>query len=272
MVKLRYKKTTDTEILAYNDPPSCILSSGEVVVCGTKTDTGGDDSKFYLCDKEGKPTGRTINTVCGHSPRGIILAPMAVDKKEYLSLSCHVCRNIRLINLETNKVSVACRGIRVYRMCLGESDTLYTMDRYGLISVFDISGPNFTLKCKLSKIDENAYRSNMCYMNEHDMILLSSYSGQRLCAMRSSDGQIVWNKPIEQIDGKVCMPLRVVYLPQVDSLIVGDEATGQIVVLSGKSGDVVQTVEMKEVTSIRDLHVRDDELMLTLDSGKKLSN
>ena len=89
--------------------------------------------------------------------------------------------------------------------------------------------------------------------------------------MRSSDGQIIWGKSTPEIDGKECQPQRLVYLPQMDLILVGDYNNRRIIVVEAVSGDVVQTieleeVELKEVGGINQLNVRGKQ-QLIVDHG-----
>ena len=255
-MKLRHERTTNTGLrnlcgLKY----SCVLASGEIVIYGSKTAIPGD-CWFYLCDRQGNPL-RTIHAPC--TQRLLNLLPVTIDRKEYI---CVDCRNIRLINLETSDLSVAYTDIEVNCMCLGKSNTLYSVDNQGEISVFDTKGTGFTLKRTLPTIGMEA--TEMCYIRGSDMIILSLWETNRFCAMRSSDGQIVWDKSVEEIGGKVFDPMGLVYLCAMDSLIVGDRDNKQVIVVSGESGDVAQTVEIDGVhNDIKDLHVRDEELIVT---------
>ena len=265
MVKLKHESTTDTELYEASTHTQlfCPLSSGKTVLYASKTldPRGADDCKFYLCDRHGYPTGQTIDAVCDHDARWIRFVPVTINTQEYLCVSCKwTCKNIRLINLETNVVRTAYMGIDVARMCLGESNTLFTVDVRENISVFNTSSTNFTLKRTLPKINiSDVY--NMYYMEEHDMIVIGSLRDNKLCAVRSSDGQIVWNLSKELVQGKKLDPRGLVYLPQVDLLIFGDKYNSRLITVSGKSGNVVQTVKMEKYSYIDVLHVRGDELI-----------
>ena len=250
---------------------SCLLPSGQIFVSGCKTEKlyESGNYKFYLCNTYGKTMGQTINAPCSHIPECFL--PVTINKKEYLCTSCPHCEKLRLINLDNldvsplarlatrrRKVTMAYNGLYMWRMCQGESNTLYTVDWMGVISVLDTSGTNFILKQTLPKIDIHV--TNMCYMTEHHLIALSSWQDKRLCAIRSSDGQIVWDKLIEQIDSNGCNPRGLVYLPHVDLLLVGDRDNRRTIVVEAASGNVIQTIELKEADYIRGLHINGTKL------------
>ena len=261
MVKLKHELQTETELYStYQDSHHlCSLPSGDIVLYASKTGHFVDDYKFYLLDRHGNPTGQTIDPVCEHGPYCIHLLPVTINNK--LCVACADCRKILLINLETKQVTVAYTGLCVWSMCQGEANTIYTGSLEGVISVLDMSGTNFALKCTLSKVD--IYVQNMCYTSEH--IVLSSWVDKRVCAMRSSDGQIIWRKSTQQIDGKECRPTGLVYLPQVDVVLVGlvGYRKKRIIVVEAASGDVVQTIKLKEVSEVMwEFRVHDEQLVI----------
>ena len=171
------------------------------------------------------------------------------------------CENIRLVNLETSEVTVAYNGVDALCMCQGEANTLYTLDLYGEISELDTSHTNFTLRCTLPQVGIRT--DDMCYIKEHEIIVLSSMGKKRVCAVRSSDGLIVWDTSTQQIYGKEFRPMALVYLPQVDLILVGDRENRRLIAVAAGSGDVIPTIGLKEVgDSIYELHVRDGQLIV----------
>ena len=263
MVRLKHEANTHTGVHnRYRTQNSCVLQSGDIALYASKTGHYVDDYKFYLLDRHGNPTGQTIDRMCDNDPPYITLLPVTI--KNQLCVACGYCGKILLINQETKQVTVAYTGLDVYRMCQGEVNTLYTLDLEGVISVLDMSGTNFTLIDILPKVDMDV--ENMCYTSE--LIVLSSLLNKRVCAVRSSDGQIIWDKSTQQIDGKVCDPQGLVYLHQVDLVLVGDMYNRRIIVVEAASGDVVQTIELEDVVgSIQELHVHDDQLVIWYSYG-----
>ena len=252
MVKLKLELNVDTKLyysLKADFQHSCILKSSESVFYASKTrGFHADDEKFHLFDKHGNPI-RTIEPVCEHDPDYINLLPVTINNQECLGVACggwgDGCRKIWLINLETNEITVAYTGLDVRTMCQGEENTIYTVYR-GEISVLDIHGTNFTLKCTLPKVD--MFVKKMCYTKEHKLLVLSS--GSRVCAMRSSDGQIVWSTSGMEPGG-------LVYLPQVDVVLAGRS------IVEAASGDVVETFKLTNVPGMeRELYVHDEQLVV----------
>ena len=97
----------------------------------------------------------------------------------------------------------------------------------------------------------------MCFINEHNLIALLRKYNKNIFAVRSSDGQMVWDKSTLLRDKIVCDPLGIVYVQSADLVIVGDGYKhSRIILLDGSTGDIVRTIHLeKECTSVRELHV-----------------
>ena len=176
------------------------------------------------------PTGQTIEALCDHPPALINVMPVTMETTEHLCVSCSECENLRLINLDNlhvnpvarlvtgrKKVTTAYTGLKVWRMCHDKSNILYTVDELGKITMLKTSGTNFTFQGILKKIDMHVW--DMCYMKGHRMLVLRT--NRRLEAVRRSDGQIVWNRSTQQIDGSEYSRCQLVYLPEMDVVLVG---------------------------------------------------
>ena len=260
MLKLKHESTTDTGLVSTSLTHQCSISSDNFVFYVSETGRA-DDYKFHFCDKKGKPTGRSIDATCHHNDTRCFVR-LTVRNTEYLCVACEYdgCRNIRLVNLETSEVTVAYNGVDVECMCQGEANTLYILERYEIYEL-DTSHTDFTLRRTLPEVGMEI--NIMCYIKEYGIIVLSSSDEKRVCAMRSSDGLIVWDTSTQQINGKKCSPVAVVYLPQVDLVLVRDKKNRGLIAVAAGSGDVIQTIGLKEDGgSIVDLLVRDGQLIV----------
>ena len=111
--------------------------------------------------------------------------------------------------------------------------------------------------------------SGMYYIKEQAVLVLSSEEDKRLCAMRSSDGHIIWDTSTQQINSKMCTPDGLVYLSQVDLVLVGDWKNRRAIAVAAGSGDVIQTIGLKEVgDNIDEFHVRDGQLIVRHHGGR----
>ena len=281
VVKLEHEFTSNTEL--YNDclqQHSSVLPSGDIVLFADKTERYAEPCKFHLCNRDGNQT-RTIDAVCNHVPYGINILPVTIDNKQYICLSCDGCQKIYLINLvENQSKSVclsswsheACKG-SVGHMCHGEPGTLFTVGyQFGTVSVLDCTTTKFRLKHQFNT--SVAQVNNMCYILPYKLMIISSSLHSRTVAVRESDGSQVW-EVMREINGKKCNPYGFVYLPQVDQILVGDGSNRRIIVVEATSGHVVQTIELKEVSYINELHVTKQQQLFVrhsqLDDLVKLS-
>ena len=150
-------------------------------------------------------------------------------------------------------------------MCNGEPGTLFTIDMdSGTVSVLDCTKTDFRLKRKLyTKVK---YVDNMCYIPSHKLLIISSSYPDRTVAVRESNGSPVW-EVMGKINGEEYNQTGgLVYLPQVDMILVGDWGTKRIKVVDAASGYVVQIVELKAaggLIRLIQLHVRDKQLIIT---------
>ena len=234
---------------------SVIPSTGQVVVFGSKTSLAGQDYAFYFFDSNGKPTGRELSNLCGHPPNLCSLLCLFVYGREHLVVSCYECRNICTINLQTSEITTSFRDIGVHRIWLGRLNTLYTVDRESMISVFDTSKPTFSCKYTLQKFDK--FVNDMHYIANSDLLVLISLYNKTLCTVKSSDGHMVWDKSIEQIHRKTWPTSGCVYFPTADMLLLGDY--NRIIAVACKTGDVVQEFAF-ELGFCYDLHLKDELL------------
>ena len=274
MVKLTHEKTANTE-LHYSfymraKQHSCVLQSGDIVLCTSETEPDVYDCKLYSLDKHGNPTGGTIDSVCEHYHVNFNILPVTINHHEYICVSCHECKKIYLINPDENQnksVHMSSRNLVAYEgdvgpMCHGEPGTLYTTHRSGTVSVLDCTTTDFRLKCKLDR--KVKYEGNMCYIPSHKLLIISSCHPDRTVAVRESNGSPVWQVTGKINGGEYYPTGGLVYLPQVDMILVGDWETKRIIVVDAASGDVVQTVELTAAGGwIHQLHVRYKQLIIT---------
>ena len=162
MVNLKYEKTIRTAFHNSWCPQHFhLLGSCEIVLYANKTGYYGEHN-FYLFDKHGNPTGRTVDDVCPHHHSDINLLPVTVDSQENICVSCSECEMIYLINPDENQnissddssgYPVVYRG-GVGIMRHGESGTLFTVTSdSGTVSSLNCTTTDFKLKCKLNVVE-----------------------------------------------------------------------------------------------------------------------
>ena len=258
---------------------SCVLSDGSIVIHGRRFDEV--EAKFHFFTKDGKPTGRMTSQLCEHF---ITLLSLIITGMEYLAVSCRDCKKIHLINLQDEDqeplVAYSSQENDIGPMCQGEAGTLYTVGKYsGVVLVFDFTTTSFVLKRRLPEI-KNFYTLDICYMHRPGLITLCSNApsrpmskhmkkimqlgklmkvdiSDRICTL-STDGHLMWDISPE-IDDKKIKPKCLVYLPNQDLLLVGDGQNSRIIIVTGRTGCIVQTIPVDGHVDY--LHVNGSQLL-----------
>ena len=244
---------------------SCVLSTGQIVLHGSKTTTDGDNrQKFYIFNRNGQFSGRFVDTLCRHDLFNNILS-VTISGREYLCNSCFVCGNIRLIDLQTNEATVAYYA-EVWKMCHGDKGSLYIASE-GQISILDVTRTTFTLQYTFPDI-ENVRPDNMCHIAESGLLVFSSMK-KLFCAVNTQDGSTVWDASTQLIDRSGCEFLGLIFHPETKMLVVGDHVNDTLMVADSETGDVLQSEQLKY--KIYDVHPRGDQLIVRHGPVTKLS-
>ena len=80
----------------------------------------------------------------------------------------------------------------------------------------------FSLKRRLCQIDD-LWPNNICFIEDNDLIVLSSYYNKRICSVRTNDGKIVWDQERQIVNGNAWKPRGLVYLHHQGLLLVADQ-------------------------------------------------
>ena len=197
---------------------SCVLSSGDVVLYDKEHNGGNWNLHFF--NPERQLVEREAQAMCEHYRYSSLLA-VIIGSSEYIAVSCIECDMISLVNAQdpSQEHVVAYRGKdgELGPMCLGSTGTLHMVGRFnGKVSLLDCTSTKFTLKRKLCELNDLSIE-HICYMEDHDLIVLSSYSYNGVAAISSSGGQIVWVK-----SHVVSNPMGLAFLRDRDLLMVGD--------------------------------------------------
>ena len=272
-VNLQDEATVETVLHGKTFSTSCVLSTGHIVMC----DWHKREWRINFLNQDGTFTGREAQRVCEHATAELnpySLLQIMVSCTRYIAVACWMCGMIRLINAQdpSQEPIVAYKGtkVEVGLMCLGPTGTLCSMDRFsGKVYLLDCTSTKFILKRKLSEIS-NLLADDICYNEDHDLVILCSWIYKRICAVRISDGHIVWDKSKQVVNGKEWHPNCLAYLHDQDLLLVGDQYGERILVLSPNTGNILQTLSPEKVTErINDLHLINDKLVVH--HGNKLS-
>ena len=209
MVKLRHESTIDTDLHSNcTGLHSCVLSTGEIVLHGSKVTSDPPNYKFYFFNKDGKQSALPINTLCEHDLYNNILS-LSIKGREYLCNTCYICQTIRLIDRESNRVSIAYQW-EIWKMCPGEEGQLYIVHD-GRLSILDINSMNFTLKHTFPG-NKELFPDHMCCISELSLLVFSSQK-QLFCALDSTNGNVVWNRSFTLQEECKCELLGLIYHP-----------------------------------------------------------
>ena len=259
MLVLNYEGSYSTEI-----PSLCtqsgVTSEGNTIIWERAS---RDSYNLHRISKNGIPDGCTQGELCEHDMSNFVL-PITIDKTEYLAVSCQVCSSIRLIDLQDTSREPIMAYIGVYGeigpMCHGQNGTMYTMEILGSkISILDCSTTEFKLKAMVYNA-ENMDAWHMTYISTSDLIVQSSWDNSSICAM-SSHGQMVW-KISGILDNKKISPRGLLQIPGKDLLLVGDYGNNRLLLLSGSTGQWLQTLHMQEMWSIDELHAAENRIVV----------
>ena len=256
---LTHESTRETGLFGDWNSTSCVLSSGDVVLYDKESNGGNWNLHFFSPERQ--LVEHEARTICEHYQCSSLLV-VIIGNTEYIAVSCIECDMISLVNAQnlSQEPVVAYRGKdgEVGPMCLGSTGTLYVVGRFnGKVSLLDCTSTKFTLKRKLCVLNDLSI-GHICHMEDHDLIVLSSYSYDGVAAVSSSDGQIVWFK-----SHVVSNPMGLAFLCDRDLLLVGDGTNERIQILSPNTGNVLQTVPLLQKTWwINDLHLINNKLLV----------
>ena len=269
MVKLKHEWTRDTGLYGDDNAIPCVMSTGQIIIYGKEFSQRG--YKFYFFNPDGTSTGcPVVKSICQHanqyySPHDLL--PIIIGSTEYIAVSCTECKMIRLINPDypRREPVVAYTGSKegIWCMCLGQTGTLYFVDvNSGQVLLLDCTTTTFSLKRRLCKnYDFRPYC--ICYIEDENLIVLISWFYSRICAVRISDGQKVWDKSIQAVEGKEWRPHGLASLQDPGLLFVGDQRNRRIIIQSPVNGDILQILPLTEITGwIRGLHLINNKLLV----------
>ena len=250
------------------------MSTDQIVICDMESPDG--EWKLHFFNPDRTSIAHVSQSICEHDKelvRPYKLLPIIIGSTEYIAVSCRKCKMISLINPEDVEPIMAYTGTRgeAGPMSLGLPGKLCMVGRVsGKVSLLDCTTTKFSLNRRLCEIDD-LWSDSICYIECYDLIVLTSWYKKRICAMRSSDGQIVWDKSTQVVKDEEWKPYGLSILHDSDLLLVGDRYKARIMILSPGTGDILQTVPLpQETVCINELHLINDKLLVHYHG--KLSN
>lgn len=237
---MRIISTHDTDMKELNS--FVVLPSRNIVLCG-RVGKGHWTYHTYTQSYNKLQLKSIVKVSCKHE---VHMLPVGTEDK--ILTSCEWCKKIKLVELRRDKTTTAFSGENLWpgQLCDGARGQVLV---YSLGKVLELSaanpsklaGPTRTVDTGLSNC------LSMCYVGPQKTVVLSDGSGGviRAVSCYSRTDEIRWEvKGI--VDGKMCDPHGLAYLPHPDVLLVCDGANTRVLVLDPRNGKHRQTIDLPE--------------------------
>ena len=169
--------------------------------------------------------------------------------KEYLVISCKVCKDIKLVNLETIEMTTACSDDQPLGNMRKGWHKIYVQVPSGFLEL-DCSSTKFT---KIRDIRTNTYNYDWCYMPHPYNIMVTAWGepfqkgGKIRATSRDEPNETMWRMNDKEVAGTVITPERVFYSSRHDALIVLDVKNKTVWALDAGTGEVIQSIDVPEL-------------------------
>ena len=182
--------------------------------------------------QEGRLIEMQVQPPCEHYY--LYLLCVQIAGHEYLALSCYMCENIKLMDLNKQtglsseskliqyEVITAFSGDEFGRMCHGEENRLFVRLHDDAVLELDTSTTTFT-KVRFINTD---YDHGLCYVPDPHRFLVVSYDNEFRAVTCDSNKEVWKVKNGDLYAGKLA------YTPTHESIIVADRSSKKVVILS----------------------------------------
>ena len=211
--------------------------------------------------QEGRLIEKQIQCPCEHCDLFVLCVQVA--GREYLALSCHLCKNIKLMDLNKQKgkssesqliqyeVIRAFSGETVTSMCHGEENRIFVQS-FGDVLELDTSTTTF----KKVRTITTGWGHGLCYV-PHPYLLLVIRDDNEVCAASCDDRTVVWATGYKR--GLLYIPIHEVILSLYEN---------KIVVLNPDTGSEMQSIELlDEVRNIDAICLFNNQIIMA--SGRR---
>ena len=196
----------------------------------------------------GRLIQKEIKPPCDHY---VHLLCVQVAGQEYLAVSCWTCRDIKLMDLYTQKLSfapliqcwviTALSGRRVKSMCQGEENRLFVGSDDTVLEL-DTSTTTFT---KVKTINTGSAYS-LCYLPDpYRLLVVSDEHGSsygEVHALSCDDNEVTWRTEKSEDFNPGCL----LFVPNNDVLLVADKNRNEIHIVNAFSGTQKQLVTLPD--------------------------
>ncbi len=206
-------------------------------------------------------TETSIET-CQHDPTywNDILG-LVVEEEEFFAVSCSLCQDIKLVEPETGKMTVAYQGAGDYVPWLilcGDPERLW-MYPWDLTSVLELncSKKTFTHTGRTVRFDNC---TSICYLPPpHSALVAAHRDPHRITAKSCETGSVLWSVHMKQ------MPGPVVFALQYEVLLI--QEYGRLLALKPTDGSVIRTFSFPGSRAPKVMGVFQD-LLVTFDDAR----
>ena len=168
--------------------------------------------------------------------------------REYLAISCKECRDIKLVDLDTNKITPTYSDEQpMGKMCKGWHK-IYVQVPSGFVEL-DCSSTKFTkLKQIGSGKEDIPELDDLCYVpSPHNRIVAVQGLKLHVTSLDETD-EITWDDPSKKVvDGREIQPQGVIYSPRFNALLVVDAINKIFWVLNPATGEILQNIDWSEI-------------------------
>ena len=185
--------------------------------------------------------------ICDHED-GVYIQPISLGEEQPIAISCRQCQIIRLYNPKTN-ISVTAFSSSEYvpgQMCQGEGDTLLVVNTAAKNNpIFQLNCSRLPFKGHLKVIQTDMADLFSIYFVPfpYKLVVISGATdSSHIKAIDTETGKLAWEVR-GKIDGEMCHPRGMLYVPQHEALLVADGKRCRVLALSPRDGSHLQTVQ-----------------------------
>ena len=177
------------------------------------------------------PVWEEIVETCPHTPK---LLSLLILGQEYLVQSCHLCCDIKVINIKTKEMQTAFSGPKMNIICEGEEKRLFvTVNGKNEILELDCSTLKFTYLRDFKITNKNPH--SICYVPcTHGLLVV--IGDTKIEAISSRTGEVTWTL-------KTFGTIASVYSPIHNKILAANGYGGKLLVLDPDNGTQVQTIQ-----------------------------
>ena len=251
-------------------------TTGEIVFV-RQVEKDGDHFLYFYIHQQGESVDKKkIKRSCDHDLTLIQFCLhflfIQILWREYLAISCELCKDIKLVDLETLDITTAfSNDQKLGKMCKGWHKIYVEVSRSFL--ELDCSSTKFT-KMRQIYLEawDDAFRKDVCYIpSPHNMILTATWNtlekgGKIVSASLDDASKTVWHLSDKVVYPKVITPSGVVYSSRHDTLLVVDENNRTVWVLNSSTGEVLQNIAVSRVNDLMKVFLLGSQLVIVSDS------